>query len=72
MTSMIYSENYLFLARGADDTKQPRDINEAHSVEWIELAEAIRLTETGEIAGAGSVVGLLKASAILASERAAK
>jgi 8-oxo-dGTP pyrophosphatase MutT (NUDIX family) len=72
MTSMIDSENYLFLARGADDTGQPRDINEAQDVEWLNLDKAIRLTETGEIAGAGSVVGLLKASAIRARERAAR
>jgi 8-oxo-dGTP pyrophosphatase MutT (NUDIX family) len=69
MTSMIDSENHVFLARGADDTGQARDINEAYEIGWIELDEAIRLTETGEIAGAGSVVGLLKVWALRAAER---
>lgn len=69
MTSMIESENHLFLARGADDTGQPRDINEADEISWIDLHEAIAMTETGEIAGAGSVVGLLKTWAIRARER---
>lgn len=69
MTSMIDSENYLFLARGAEDTGQPRDVNEAQSIAWIDLEKAIRLTETGDIAGAGSVVGLLKAAAMRTRER---
>ena len=69
MTSMIDSENYLFLARGADDTGQARDVNEAASIAWMDLDEAIRLSETGEIAGAGSIIGLLKAAAILTRKR---
>jgi 8-oxo-dGTP pyrophosphatase MutT (NUDIX family) len=68
MTSMIDSENYLFLARGAQDTGQARDINEAQAVSWIALDEAVRRTETGEIVGAGSVIGLLKVAAIRARE----
>jgi len=68
MTSMIDSENYLFLARGAEDTGQARDINEAQAISWIPLDEALGLTETGEIAGAGSVVGLLKTAAIRARQ----
>lgn len=70
MTSMIDSENYFFLARGAEDTGQARDINEARAISWICLDKAIELTETGEIAGAGSVVGLLKVAAIRAREYA--
>jgi 8-oxo-dGTP pyrophosphatase MutT (NUDIX family) len=70
MTSMIDSENHLFLARGADDTGQARDINEAYEIDWMDLDEAVRLTETGEIVGAGSVVGLLKVAALRERERA--
>lgn len=71
MTSMIDSENDLFLARDAEDTGQARDITEARAISWIALDKAIELTEPGEIAGAGSVVGLLKVAAIRAREYAA-
>ncbi len=69
MTSTIDSENHLFLARGAVDTGEARDMNEAYEIGWIDLAEAVRLTETGAIAGAGSVVGLLKVWALRSRER---
>jgi 8-oxo-dGTP pyrophosphatase MutT (NUDIX family) len=69
MTSTIDSQNHLFLAGGAEETELIRDINEAHSISWIAPDEAVRLIDSGAIAGAGSVVGLLKVAAIRARER---
>lgn len=63
MTSMIDSENYLFLARGAVQTGKTRDVNEAEQLEWMPLDQAVAYTETGQIAGAGSVIGLLRTQA---------
>lgn len=68
MTSMIDSENFLFLARGAVDTGAERDVNEAEQLDWIPLDDAVRYTETGQIAGAGSVIGLLRTQARRRSE----
>lgn len=68
MTSMIDSENFLFLARGAVDTGGERDVNEAEQLRWIPLDDAVRYTETGQIAGAGSVIGLLRTQARRRSE----
>lgn len=67
---MADSENHVLLARGADYAGEPHDVNEATAVEWIELPEAIERMNAGEIAGAGSVVGLLKAQELLRRERA--
>ena len=53
------AENLLFVSHGAEHTGQPPDINETQKVEWISLAAVPELIERGEIAGAGSLVGLL-------------
>jgi len=53
------AENLLFVSHGAEHTGQRPDINEAQKVEWIALASVPELISRGEIAGAGSLVGLL-------------
>jgi 8-oxo-dGTP pyrophosphatase MutT (NUDIX family) len=60
------AENLLFISHGAEHTGQPPDMNETQKVEWISLASVPELIERGEIAGAGSLVGLLH---VLASSR---
>ncbi|MEU2615639.1 NUDIX hydrolase [Micromonospora sp. NPDC007271] len=54
------AENLLFLARGAEYTGPPTDVNEAERVAWISLAEAREMVTQGEIAGAGTVIAVLE------------
>src|SRR5215472_4683852 len=48
----------LYLAKGAVEVGRP-DINETERIAWIPLDEAARMIKDGEIAGAGSVIGIL-------------
>jgi 8-oxo-dGTP pyrophosphatase MutT (NUDIX family) len=57
------AENLLYLARGADQTDGPTDINEASRVAWIPLDSVMDRMAQGEIVGAASQVGLLHALA---------
>ena len=54
------AENLLFLAREADYTGTPVDVNEAERVDWIPLDKARELIARGEIAGAGTVIAVLE------------
>jgi hypothetical protein len=54
-----------FVARGADYTGEPADINEAERVEWIYLHSVRDRINAGEIVGAASIAGLLHVSAFL-------
>jgi 8-oxo-dGDP phosphatase len=53
------SENLIYVARGADYTGNPTDVNEAARVSWIPLASVRDRMAKGEIVGAGSQIGLL-------------
>jgi 8-oxo-dGTP pyrophosphatase MutT (NUDIX family) len=53
------AENVLYLARDADFTGPPKDVNEAERVAWIPLDSVRDRMAQGEILGAGSQVGLL-------------
>lgn len=53
------AENLLFLAHGADYTGSRPDVNEAARVAWIALDSVRDRIASGEILGAGSLVGLL-------------
>ena len=57
----INQQNLVFLARGADPTGLPPDINETAKIGWIPLAEAYDRIVKGEIVGAGSVTGVMAA-----------
>lgn len=59
MVGTIDQPNQLYLSRGADATGAAPDINEAETVTWIPLGETRDRIASGEIVGAGSVVGLL-------------
>lgn len=54
------AENLLYLARGAEYTGPPVDVNEAERVAWVPLAEARDLVTQGEIVGAGTVIAVLE------------
>jgi 8-oxo-dGDP phosphatase len=47
----------LYYAKGAVEVGRP-DINETERVAWLSLDDAVRMVKTGEIAGAGSVIGI--------------
>jgi len=59
MVGTADAENLLFLARGADYTGAPVDVNEAERIGWIPLDEVTDYIARGEIVGAASLVGLL-------------
>ncbi|MEH1058396.1 NUDIX hydrolase [Micromonospora sp. CPCC 206171] len=54
------AENLLFLARRAQYTGVPMDVNEAEQVAWIPLDKARHLVTSGEIVGAGTVIAVLE------------
>jgi 8-oxo-dGTP pyrophosphatase MutT (NUDIX family) len=60
MVGTVDSENLLFLARGADYTGPPSDINEAEQVAWIPLGSVSERMARGEIVGSSSIIGLLR------------
>ncbi|MEU7214517.1 NUDIX hydrolase [Nocardia iowensis] len=51
----------IYLARGADLTDTPPDINEAEQLGWFALPEAVAMIDRGEIVGAATVVALYRA-----------
>jgi 8-oxo-dGTP pyrophosphatase MutT (NUDIX family) len=52
--------NLLFLAREADYTGVPVDVNEAERVDWIPLDESREMVSQGEIVGAGTLIAILE------------
>jgi 8-oxo-dGTP pyrophosphatase MutT (NUDIX family) len=56
----------IYLARGADLTDTPPDINEAEDVRWIPLEEAVTMIDRSEIVGAATVVALYRALSLSA------
>lgn len=59
MVGMVDTPHELYVAHGAEQVGEPTDAEEAGRVEWIPLEEVRRLIERGEVAGSGSLVGLL-------------
>lgn len=59
MVGTVDQANLVYLARGADRTGAPPDINESARLDWIPLKATQRLIDDGEIVGAGSITGLL-------------
>jgi 8-oxo-dGTP pyrophosphatase MutT (NUDIX family) len=52
----------LYFVKGAVEVGCP-DINETERIAWVPLGEALRMVKEGEIAGAGSVIGIYHALA---------
>jgi len=63
MVSTIDSENIVFYAEDAEYVGDATDINEASTVEWIDLSRVSVMIGSGDIVGSSSVVGLLAALA---------
>jgi 8-oxo-dGTP pyrophosphatase MutT (NUDIX family) len=59
MVGMVDTPHELYVAHGAEHVGEPTDDEEAGRVEWVPLADIPGLIERGEIAGSGSLVGLL-------------
>ncbi|HKS11950.1 MAG TPA: NUDIX hydrolase [Pseudomonas sp.] len=53
----------LYFVKGAVEVGRP-DINETERVAWVPLDKAVGMIKSGEIAGAGSVIGILYALAM--------
>ncbi len=51
----------IYLARGADLTDTPPDVNEAQEIRWWPLEEAVEMITRGEVVGASTVVALYRA-----------
>lgn len=59
MVGMVDTPHELYVAHGAEHIGEPTDEEEAGRVEWIPLEEVRGMIERGEVAGSGSLVGLL-------------
>jgi 8-oxo-dGTP pyrophosphatase MutT (NUDIX family) len=59
MPGMVDTPHELFFANGAERVGEPTDLEEAGRVEWVSLTDVSDLIRKGEVAGSGSLVGLL-------------
>ena len=55
----------IYLARGADLTDTPPDINEAQEIRWWPLEEAVKMIDRGEIVGASTIVAVYRALSLV-------
>jgi 8-oxo-dGDP phosphatase len=62
MPGLVDTPHEVYLSRRAVKVAEPSDATEAGVVDWIPMAEVPALMERGEIAGSGSLVGLLCAA----------
>jgi 8-oxo-dGTP pyrophosphatase MutT (NUDIX family) len=66
MPGMVDTPHEVYLFRGAEHIGEPTDAEEAGRVAWLPLADVVALVNAGQVASAGSLVGLLL---VLASRR---
>lgn len=52
--------NTIYLARGAHDTGQAPDVNEAEALRWVPLSEVEGMIEAGDIIGSASIAPLTR------------
>ena len=62
MPGLVDTPHEVYLSRHAVKVAEPSDETEAGVVDWIPMSEVPALMERGEIAGSGSMVGLLCAA----------
>ncbi len=61
LVGSVAQDNLIFIGRnGADHIGVPEDINEAERIQWIPLDDVRPMMDSGDIVGAGSVIGLLR------------
>ena len=59
MVGLADHENVVYLARDVRQVTDVRDPNEAETLRWMPLAEALQLVKDKEIVGVATVMGLL-------------
>jgi hypothetical protein len=59
MPGLVDTPHEVYLSRHAVKVGEPSDAAEAGVVRWVPVADVPALIERGEIAGSGSLVGLL-------------
>jgi 8-oxo-dGTP pyrophosphatase MutT (NUDIX family) len=59
MPGMVDTPHEVYLFRGAEHIGEPTDAEEAGRVAWLLLGEVPALVQRGQVAGSGSLVGLL-------------
>jgi 8-oxo-dGTP pyrophosphatase MutT (NUDIX family) len=67
MPGMVDTPHEVYLFQGAQHIGEPTDAEEAGRVAWLPMSDMLALVQRGEVAGSGSLVGLLY---VLASHRA--
>ncbi len=65
MPGLVDTPHEVYLSRDAVKVAEPSDATEAGVVDWIPMAEIPGLIDRGEIAGSGSLVGLLCAARMI-------
>ncbi|WP_242615332.1 NUDIX hydrolase [Mycobacteroides abscessus] len=65
MPGLVDTPHEVYLSRNAVKVAEPSDAIEAGVVDWIPMSEIAASMERGEIAGSGSLVGLLCAARTL-------
>jgi 8-oxo-dGDP phosphatase len=59
MPGMVDTAHEVYLFRGAEHIGEPTDAEEAGRIAWLPLADVLAFVRRGEVAGSGSLVGLL-------------
>lgn len=59
MPGMVQTPHEVYVMSGAEYIGEPTDLEESGRVAWIPLAATSKLIQDGEVAGSGSLVGLL-------------
>jgi 8-oxo-dGTP pyrophosphatase MutT (NUDIX family) len=59
MPGMVDTPHEVYLFKGASHVGEPTDTEERGHVSWLPLRDILELTRRGEVAGSGSLVGLL-------------
>ncbi|WP_026212636.1 NUDIX hydrolase [Longispora albida] len=68
MPGMVDTPHEVYVGHGASFIAPPTDLEEAGRVDWVPLADVPDLIKRGEIAGSGSLVGLLHLLALRGSQ----
>jgi 8-oxo-dGTP pyrophosphatase MutT (NUDIX family) len=59
MPGMVDTPHEVYVFRGADQIGKPTDAEEAGRVAWLPTSDLLALARQGELAGSGSLVGVL-------------
>lgn len=68
MPGMVHARHEVYLFRGATYVGEPSEAQETGLVRWMPMRDVLACFERGELAGAGSLVGLLYLLALRGTE----